>query len=351
MKTDNRKYLSPLNALRFFAALIVVIFHYGKNSFPFDNGFLADILNSGSIAVSFFFFLSGVVLCYNHLDDGISFVDFIKKRIKRIYPVYIICFLLSLVLAMIFYNSYPKGFSVILQLFAIHAWYPGISLEINYPAWSISVEMFFYLVFPFFIKFFQKYSAKKITFFVVLIWLLSSIQHLYFEQVLYELPIYGIGHFILYFPLWHLNTFLFGMLCGKYILMAQKSSFYIGYRIMYLSSFVFILLILGTDNMVRAHTHNGLLSPLFFLLVAGLSLDKSIITRVLSFNFFHVLGNASYSLYLLQYSVFILISYFLQTEVFSTNQFYWYLLILVGISALFYKFVDNKIAQKLRNWK
>lgn len=348
MKQNTPRYLSSLNALRFFSAFFVVIYHYGKNTFPFNTEPLSVLVKYGATIVSFFFFLSGVVLCYSHLERKTDKSVFYWKRIKRIFPVYFICFFLSLFLAMFFYQSYPKGFSVLLQGLGLHSWYPGIALEINYPAWSISVELFFYLLFPFLLQFFKKYSWFILVTSTFLFWVISSLQNLWLETFFADSKIYGIKHFLYYFPIWHLNTFLFGMLCGKTILNATIKIGLLQARLMYSVSFLVLVLILGTENSIGIHTHNGLLSPLYFLLILGIVSDESILTRFLSNPFFQFMGNASFGLYLLQYSVFILFSYYSGSILLNTKEFYVYLIFLLIVSASFYLFVDRTIGKWLK---
>jgi len=338
-------YIKQLTFLRFLAAILVVLFHYGRNTWPFNTSEINKIVLEGSIAVSFFFFLSGVVLAVNYFNNAkFKYRDFIIKRIARIYPVYLLAFVITLILAMLINNSYPKGLSIILQMLGFHAWVPGICLEINYPAWSISVEMFFYLLFPLIIFLFRKLKTKQITILVILIWIISSFQHYYFVNNLYEVNNIKIEQFILYFPLWHLNIFLTGMLGGIYINKIKKINLLTA-RSLYLIGIIIFFAIFLIDNPLIKYVHNGLLAPVFFLIIIGLSLDKSLLTKVLSENSFVLLGNASYSIYILQWPIFIIFTKLVNKSSLNGIYFYIYLISLIIISIIIYLFFEKNMKQ------
>ena len=76
--------LSTLNGLRGVAAIFVVLLHredwFGR-TYPFHNAFLA---------VDFFFVLSGFVISRAYEDklkNGMSFVDFVSRRVQRLFPL------------------------------------------------------------------------------------------------------------------------------------------------------------------------------------------------------------------------------------------------------------------------
>ena len=336
-------YIKQLTFLRFLAAVLVVLFHYGRNTWPFNTNEISKVVLEGSIAVSFFFFLSGVVLAVNYINkSNFNYRDFIIKRIARIYPVYLLAFIITLILAMLVNNSYPKGLSILLQILGFHAWVPGICLEINYPAWSISVEMFFYLLFPLIVFLFKKIKTSQITIIVILIWVISSFQHYYFVNNLYEVNNIKIEQFILYFPLWHLNIFLTGMLAGIYINKIKKINFLTA-RSLYLTGILIFFAVFLIDNPFIKYVHNGLLAPVFFLIIIGLSFDNSLITKALSNNKLILLGNASYSIYILQWPLFIVFSKILNKESLNGIYFYIYLITLIIISIIVYLFFEKNM--------
>jgi peptidoglycan/LPS O-acetylase OafA/YrhL len=91
--------------------------------------------------------------------------------------------------------------------------------------------------------------------------------------------------------------------------------------------------------------HNGLLAPVIFLIIIGLSLDKSLLTKVLSGNSFVLLGNASYSIYILQWPIFIIFTKLVNKSSLDGIYFYIYLISLIIISIIVYLFFEKNMKQ------
>ena len=347
-------YITQLTFLRFIAALLIIVCHFGSTTAPFDTGFINAFVREGSIAVSFFFFLSGTVLFLTYgTKSRIHPRQFYLKRFARIYPVYVIAFLITLLLGMFVLNAYPKGLAIILQLFSLHAWYPGSCLSINFPGWSISVEVFFYLLFPVIMYLLRKLSFKQQVILICSVWLLSLAQHYYFIYHLHLPPGPESDQFMLYFPLWPLNTFLFGILAGSIIQRMQQTEkkHFNAARLSYVVGSVLFVLLLVTNNPFRPLVHNGGMSPLFLLIIVGLAMDRSLITKALSHNYCILLGNASYSMYILQWPVYIMFGQLFGTDTLSGASFYTYLISLITISCITYFFFEKGMRSFiLRKW-
>jgi peptidoglycan/LPS O-acetylase OafA/YrhL len=154
------QHLPALTSLRFVAALWVVIYHYSGSIRGFDAvpQWLKSLVSSGPIAVSFFFLLSGFVLSHSQANRRtVQAQGFLLKRFIKLYPAYLLAFLLFAPAAVVKYlhhsgGSAPHGFgfftaSALLSLTLLQAWTP-LSQAWNGPSWSLSVEAFFYLTFP-----------------------------------------------------------------------------------------------------------------------------------------------------------------------------------------------------------
>jgi peptidoglycan/LPS O-acetylase OafA/YrhL len=145
--------LNALTSLRFFAAAMIVIAH-GSGEFGFPLG--ADALFALNTGVSFFFVLSGFILYYNYpfLPDRTAVGRFYLARFARIWPLHVFAFIVVLI-------TYPSAAWVqpgiarwlagLLSISLLQAWFPlidGYTGAFNAPAWTLSVEVFFYLLFP-----------------------------------------------------------------------------------------------------------------------------------------------------------------------------------------------------------
>lgn len=158
------KSLDALTGLRFIAAFAVFVHHIaGKFGFSHSQWPL------GAQAVSFFFVLSGFILTYVYHDrlTTSSIKKFYFTRWARIWPLHIVCLLLSLSLAFKYWVQLPDFWGKFLTTsFLVQSWIPDTSwsFAINGVSWSISTEMFFYLMFPLFLvggqkKFWIKYTC------------------------------------------------------------------------------------------------------------------------------------------------------------------------------------------------
>jgi peptidoglycan/LPS O-acetylase OafA/YrhL len=86
--------LDQLTFTRFIAAISIVVFHYGRNVFPFDMDGIKFLFRQANVGVSYFFILSGFIMVIAYGNRGkIEYVDYLKRRFARIYPVYFLAIL------------------------------------------------------------------------------------------------------------------------------------------------------------------------------------------------------------------------------------------------------------------
>ena len=226
--------IEQLTFIRFIAAIAVVIHHFGLHVFPFNTPILYKIFQQGDLGVSFFFFLSGFVMIVAYQkSDKINPFNYLKNRFARIYPV----FLLAAVLLFINKLIQPEGYlnikGMLLHLSMLHAWIPGYQLSYNIASWTLSVELFFYMIFPFlFNRFYsnKKISLSRIIMATFLIWVITQAVLIIFRpSLIFDFEgISFLYHEVLrLFPLMHLNQFLvgnvFGLLFIRYGVKAIKN--------------------------------------------------------------------------------------------------------------------------------
>ncbi len=140
-----KRSIAPLTSLRFFAAGAIVLHHLQgisgipRASFPLG------------LAVSFFYLLSGFILCYvySDLDDGPKARRFYLARFARIWPLHVATLLFAALVLVPGYTDRSLG-AFIANALLVQSWWPSLSsvLSYNHVAWSISDEAFFYLLFP-----------------------------------------------------------------------------------------------------------------------------------------------------------------------------------------------------------
>lgn len=145
------KQLPPLTGIRFIAVVMIFLFHYNA---PVFGRYLQAAFHQCYLGVSVFFVLSGFLICYNYGKQATLKSSFLKtyylNRVARIIPLYYILLTATFIalhfrqeggnhlLAVYLLNlSFLKGYS---------QWYMFTGI---YPAWSLTPEMTFYLLFPF----------------------------------------------------------------------------------------------------------------------------------------------------------------------------------------------------------
>ncbi len=184
MKKSNTVYFQGIDALRFFAAMLVVIHHSEtiKPKYGFEALTFSSFFNLGSQAVSFFFVLSGFLITYLLLveqekNQKINIPNFYLRRVLRIWPLYFLLVFLGVyfipwVLQLINFDyQMPYSPSMVVGYFAgfmpfvVNIKYGHHLLE---PLWSIGVEEVFYLIWAPLCVLFHRHITKTIAVFLLL---------------------------------------------------------------------------------------------------------------------------------------------------------------------------------------
>lgn len=341
--------IEQLTFTRFIAAISIVIYHYGKGSFLFDNEMVSFIFQQANIGVSYFFILSGfVMIIAYHNNKKIFFFDYIKNRFARVYPVYLLAILLTLFIYMF---KGLESIDLFLNIVMLQAWVPGKALTVNFPGWSLSVELFFYISFPILFNYFYKNGYKKnVSFFIVFFWVFSQLLF----QILLKNNSLIVSPFsksdVYYSPILHFNEFLIGNLAGLFFIekLQNKRGNY---------SFFIILLILLLIVLFKfpfgLEYHNGLLSILFVPLIFLVSLNKDKLNDILNRKALIFLGEISFGIYILQRPVWKLLATHLLEKYLRLDKVEDFTLIffirfsfLIFIASLSYIYFETPI----RNW-
>jgi len=341
-------YFSQLGFIRFLLALGVVLFHYGDSFYPFNQGVVKQLITGSTYRVSFFFFISGFVmsLVYPQLKRSEA-LHFWKRRLTRLAPLYLIAFLITLILVLFVKQALPKGMVIITHALMLQSLYPGFALDLNYPTWSISVEIFFYACFPFINQFILNRSVKQILSIFFVLWVLSSIQHYVFIHHLYNGE-KRTAEFIDAFPLWHLSTFVGGMLTAHYTFKRIGSDIFTRFASLFLLvSLMMLLLIAIVKNPIQPYIHNGLLMPCYASIVLALYGGKTVLGRLMSTPLLSRSGDLSFAVFLFQYPLWLVMHDGLHLVNGSVG-FLIYLLALVGLAILVHQKIEQPLIQRFR---
>ena len=363
--SDARPRLPALTSLRFFAAFHVVIFHFQAMQTFIGPVWFQKLSSIGYVGVSFFFVLSGFILVYTYAGRPMVLKNFWRARFARIYPAY--AFSLLVTAPFFFYAVLTMNFPFFvwakthlklasaLVLSLLHACVPPAALTWNAVAWSLSVEAFFYVLFPFLLLVLVRRSQPQLLLIAAVSWL-TSLVFSGSDVVLNpdRLSIVNadvLGAFWLnalkFNPLARLPEFLLGMACGFLFLRSRRESKLAS--LLVLSGIAALLVVVYFSAVIPYPIlHTALLAPAFAAIVYGFALRPNW-GMILENRWLVLCRDASYSLYLLHSMI--VGMYFHST----TGQLRYqspmgilvFVLIAVSISALVYRFIEEPARRKL----
>ncbi len=154
MQSLNIQYNPRIDQLRWLAATLVFLFHFhleyrGLGGTGLSSPWAALIIE-GHTGVGLFFTLSGFLFMLIALHQRqIVYGDFLRNRILRIMPLYLVIFLVATSIGRDKFQP-----ADLLYLFATNLGLaPTSGTPITGAAWTISLEFLFYMVFPFLARF------------------------------------------------------------------------------------------------------------------------------------------------------------------------------------------------------
>ena len=333
---------------RFIAAIAIVIFHYGREVFPFNVEPVAFYLGNANLGVSYFFTLSGFIMILAYANSSkVDIAEYYRSRFARIAPAYYLALILIMLPIVLTGGGYDlKG--LVLNAALLQAWVPAKALSINTPGWSLSTELFFYLLFAFLfnsiykVRNFWLVAAGGVLFFS-----LSQMSHNY----LLSLPLYkgypsASHNFIYYFPIMHLNEFIMGNMAGLfYIKFMSHTSRANGLWIVL--SVVALLYLMR--NPTGLSLQNGLLAIAFIPMILLICSDNGLFSRVMTLKPLVYLGEISFGIYILQMPIQILTDLlFKRVGLLDPSlSFFGYLIILMVFSALSFEYIETPLRKKI----
>jgi len=371
--------LKALTGLRCFAAINIVLFHFSNPQWfnfnfyfpsPFMAGslhipvLLAPVVNAGFISVSYFILLSGFVLGYNYNERArngeLDRKRFWEARFTRIYPIYLLSLLLSLGTLGAEYRAHTHAMfwtGVVLTPLLLQGWIPAVATFMNTPAWTMSAEAFYYVIFPWLARAKKPVRVGPYIAKLAGVWLLGLVPGALYMAFNPD----GIAHpdrwsygpwlwALKYTPYAHVFSFIFGVMLANLDAMIPRAShvrLWLG-----LSGFVGLYGILCLGPLVPyAIIHDGLLMPLFAFIVLGLA-GENVLARALGVRPLVFVGEASYCLYLLHFNLWNMIHGSHVLEALGLSRFdpwlSYVLLVLLALVAL--HFIEKPAQRKLREW-
>lgn len=186
-KTSSGRFIPEIDGFRFVAIFAVVLYHIkgslDKSSVDFIHGpkedWLANILVHGKYGVELFFVISGFILALpfalHYLRDArrVELKSYFVRRLTRLEPPYIIAMVVLFIAAGLTVKYTHSGLlnHLIASLFYMHNISYGELNRINAVAWSLEIEVQFYILVPLLTKIFtlrNKTKRRMILAFVIL---------------------------------------------------------------------------------------------------------------------------------------------------------------------------------------
>lgn len=287
--------IKSLTGLRGIVALWVAFFHLSH----FETDIIQTVVGKGYVAVDIFFVLSAFLLAVSYAGKfkALNFNVlqlFYKKRVNRIYPVYIA----SVIFIVIFLIKTSKTKFLINAALLQCFFNPNYSLGSVY--WSLSTEWVCYLIFPFLLFFTVRYKIRSeiliITGLILRVILPYLPDNLYLDS---EMPMQMIK-----------SPDYLDITYGLNSLIRTVSSYLLGIGLAFLPGtrfrkniIIYIVLIL---SLLLLYTEKGLF---FIPLLSAIMIkqlydgEDSMFKRFLGSDAVYFLGNISYSLYIIHYIV------------------------------------------------
>eukprot|EP01064_Diplonema_japonicum_P031251 TRINITY_DN5525_c0_g1_i1.p1 TRINITY_DN5525_c0_g1~~TRINITY_DN5525_c0_g1_i1.p1 ORF type:complete len:2108 (+),score=512.64 TRINITY_DN5525_c0_g1_i1:80-6403(+) len=304
LSQNSKSTMLPLDSLRFFAAVHIVLYHFHGS-----RNHVWDIFASwGATQLTFFFMLSGFVLSYQYGDRTIDQTDFWFKRAVRLYPLYVAtCLLGVLVMPSDAFNATDTFFIFA----AVQKWTGPAVNYINTPGWAVGPFLLLYSMYPSLRDIVLTVSVqKRSNVLLPLLYVLSAMAALDALNENWTGVFAPLNHVFLSA---HLPSFMSGLVLGLNFLESHKEGANASPTMrdvvavpgaLLVIVAVFCTLDLSDEHGKTPFWHEwarfGMFQPLFGVLLWYGGRGHDFMSRALSWGPFVFLGKYSFTLYLLQ---------------------------------------------------
>lgn len=362
-RNDRSPKLDVLTSLRFFAAASVFFLHAQSMG-------LAHVVPAGQAhfalahGVSFFFTLSGFLLAYRYQKFGTrqSILEYFGNRFGRIFPLYYLTAIPFLFVPQLSIFTPHPWEDIPRYLLAIQAWQrdPNLACCVNPVAQSVSIEMFFYALFPILLLCKQPNLTLLCSSLVVVYFIAPHISNQVVIALSYS-PIAMLVFFLAgivghecfsYFGKRVQKSTRQGALQGCWFTVAEVFTLGVCLALSFNNS-------TGTGKEILVHGHRVLFFHLlsaglacsFASMIATFAFGRGAMSSVLKRPLFVALGESSYAFFLIHYGIlFLFRPWSLSLQASSANNLCWPILALcITISLLLHKFVEAPLRKTISN--
>ena len=320
--SEPKRFSGGINALRFFGAVGVVLAHGG---FLVLAGWgvpqvILNLIQARSLATSLFFLISGFVVTQSLCRRAGQRRDFLLRRVARLYPIHLACFLLLLI-KLWFTGALPGAHALVahctLWATMTHGFFPGCLFLYDYSTWAVTAFMAGYLFLSGLMKGGSRLVAREVVPVTVVCWLAVLIPNLALvwnlgNQFAYNLAAAAPASQAVEYEITAAHTCVvirvLEMLLGAMLAVLvndrgrgtvralrfiSRTPVIVGCA----AAIVCAVQCAGRDDKLRYLLSHGLLLPLLALLVMGVWQNQGLVDRALGGPFLQRAGKASLLIY------------------------------------------------------
>ncbi|HEY1488880.1 MAG TPA: acyltransferase, partial [Micromonosporaceae bacterium] len=345
--------LDSLTGMRFFAALAVVLIHVGGQFARAP--WLLTAESYGYIGVSFFFLLSGFVLTWSSAHTPAR--RFWWLRFSRIWPATTVMAIVAFTVVAA-WEQIPGRLGKLSELVLLQAWWPNQKVYYggNGVSWSLSAEMFFYLLFPLVIIPLRRLRGRGLAITAVVTLAILYVTPGIATAAGMSPTTYSYVFFV--FPPYRFAEFLLGMLLARALLLGVRipaPSWIWGVGAVALGGVIWGLTAYTRTEGIgvqRPYVALWVLPCFALMLAAGASRDVRAGVWWLGSRPLLRLGEWSFALYLVHKPVFLLTNSWgwwgLPRGLGSLEAFVVYIAVAVAVAAMLHYVVEKPIERALR---
>ena len=327
---SNDHHLPALTGVRFFAIFHIFLFHlfstyWGPKPEGMENllsgldeapYLIAVFASNGWVSTSFFFLLSGFLLAYLYWgEDGQLTTTrrrFWSLRAARIYPIHLIAMAITLVMRAPWYLSQDMALSTLVPsalatMALVQAWVPPWIPLWSWPTWTISVLVFLYLIMPWLMTMLARLSRRQMIIALVAMPFVSLIPTaIYAARMFSGAPwSMNVDMLVANNPLFWVPYFAAGMLMTRIFSLsrfkpAESEPSWFAWGDLAFLVVIGVSLTPGIEQPLKFFIRQGLLMPIFLVIVLDLARGKGLVARIFSLPGTGFLGETGYSIFIWQ---------------------------------------------------
>ena len=367
-ETSSKEFIAVVDGLRFPAILLVVLFHINgyllvksENAVFSQNSLLGnrppEIFNYGNQGVQLFFVISGFILALPWMrfylglsDQKMSLRQYFLRRLSRLEPPYILSLVIFFLLIVFVVGSqFSLGtliFSFFASVFYVHNFiFPGQPPILNNVAWSLEVEVQFYILAPLFVRLVCRIGNKSARRILLLTLVVVFSVFGWLIEVFWAIKVVSLASYLQYFSA--------GILLCDWYLLKKNDEKHEKNILVFLLGGGLMMTIIGFQLAKSPDLIGRIVSPLLILSFYTVVFHNVWWRKIFSFKPLTLIGGMCYTIYLLHYQIISAVGRIsvarLQTanfDVFYLTQTLIFLSAVLSVSAIYFLLVEKPCMEK-----